>query len=298
MFSTVDLNNAPVVSGIIPLHDDLYKAKGLQVFMFTEFKGPLALRGNKWHKLKYNLLEASKLKKDTLLTFGGAYSNHIAATACAAKMFGFKSIGIIRGDQMLPLNKTLSTAIEEGMNLFFENRENYRNKDTTTYKEELHNRFGDFYLIPEGGSNPLGLKGCSEIPAQINLPFDYICLPTATGTTMAGIITGLNPRQHALGIQVLKAKGMVSKKVNDLLQIENTRHEKWEVMDDYHFEGYAKSNNSLALFIDSFNKKHNLLTEPVYTGKMFYALNDLIKKDYFKPDSTIIALHTGGLQYL
>lgn len=252
--------------------------------------------GNKLFKLKYNLEDARLKGHDTLLTFGGAYSNHIAATAAAGKRAEFKTIGIIRGEKISPLNKTLKRAADNGMHLQFVSREQYRQKEEPLFIESLKARHGNFYLLTEGGSNELAVKGCKEIVSQIGIDFDYIVCPTATGATLTGIALSLLPSQQAVGICVLNNKVQIENFVNGY--IKKNEQQQPEIIADYTFNGYAKSNDALNQFVKTFTDSFKIRIEPIYTGKMFYGLFDLIGKNYFKAGSHVIAVHTGGLQYL
>lgn len=257
------------------------------------------MSGNKWHKLKHNLAEARKQGKDTILTFGGAYSNHIYAVAAAGRIFNFNTIGIIRGEEHLPLNPTLSFAKENGMIFYYLDRTTYRKKNSSEIINQLQNIFGDFYLIPEGGTNELAVKGCSDIAKSINIPFDYICSPCGTGGTLAGLISNLNGNQFALGFAVLKGASFLIENVNKLLEDSgNTSFRNWEINLDYHFGGYAKMNSDLKDFTDKFSSLTKIPIEPIYTGKMFFGIYDLAAKGYFAKGDRIIAIHTGGLQGL
>jgi len=288
----------PIRESVRLLSDPLFDEKQITFYVHFSDAGPVALRGNKWHKLKYNLLEADRLGLETLLTFGGAYSNHIAATACAAKLYGFKSIGIIRGEETLPLNKTLHEAKANGMSLYYESREQYRLKESESYVANLRVRFGDFYLVPEGGSNSLALPGCRELLDDITIPFDFVCSPCGTGTTLAGLVTGLKSHQQALGFSVLNGGSFLQDKIVELLAEKSLKPDCWQLIENYHFGGYAKTTAGLTAFIKDFEKKHAIVIEPIYTGKMFYGLYDLIRNDFFKPGTVLLAIHTGGLQYL
>ncbi|UII28012.1 pyridoxal-phosphate dependent enzyme [Fulvivirga maritima] len=253
--------------------------------------------GNKWRKLKYNLIQAKEEGHDTLLTFGGAYSNHIYATAAAAKEVGFKSIGIIRGEQHLPLNPTLSFVKEHGMQISYMDRSTYRLKKTEEVIQQLRDEFGDFYLVPEGGTNNLAIKGCEEIVDDEVRSFDYVCSASGTGGTISGIIVGMQGAGQMLGFSALKGD-FLQKEVGDLLKGYGVDYQNWKVNTDYHFGGYAKINAELMSFIHRFREEHNLPLDPVYTGKMMFGLWDLIGMDYFEPGSKILAVHTGGLQGL
>jgi 1-aminocyclopropane-1-carboxylate deaminase len=257
------------------------------------------MSGNKWFKLKYNLQEARRQRKKTLLTFGGAYSNHIYAVAAAGKIFNFNTVGIIRGEEHLPLNPTLSFANENGMELFYLDRTSYRKKSSPEIINKLQEKFGDFYLLPEGGTNELAVKGCSEIINKINIDFDYVCCPCGTGGTLAGLISGLNGNNFALGFAVLKGASFLKDNVQSLLQnSDGNSFKNWDINLDYHLGGYARVKLELMDFVNRFTSLTNIPIEPIYTGKMLFGIYDQVSKGYFKDGSCIIAIHTGGLQGL
>ncbi|MFA9192670.1 pyridoxal-phosphate dependent enzyme [Flavobacterium sp. FZUC8N2.13] len=249
--------------------------------------------GNKFRKLKYNLLQAKTENKKTLLTFGGAFSNHIAAVAFAAKENGFQSIGIIRGDELIDKitqNPTLQFAQECGMQFEFVSREKYRLKNEFSFLEDLKLKFGDFFLIPEGGTNTLAIQGCEEILTNEDSKFDYICCAVGTGGTISGIINSALPYQKVLGFPALKG---------DFLQDEIrifVQNKNWELITDYHFGGYGKINEDLVRFINRFYSDNQIPLDPIYTGKMVFGVMDLIQKNYFPAQSNILLIHTGGLQ--
>jgi 1-aminocyclopropane-1-carboxylate deaminase len=264
-----------------------------QVFIKPEYLNHPYISGNKYRKLKYNLIEAKKLGVFTLLTFGGAYSNHIAAVAAVGKEFEFNTIGIIRGEELafkVEGNATLCYAQTCGMNLKFISREQYRHKTSDAFVSELKNEFGDFYLIPEGGTNTLAIKGCEEILTDIDKDFDYICCSVGTGGTISGLINSTCQHQKILGFPALKGN-FLSEEITKFVTNEN-----WELIADYHFGGYGKVSDSLIEFINNFKKVHNIPLDPIYTGKMMYGIYDLIDKSYFPKNSKILAIHTGGLQ--
>ncbi len=251
------------------------------------------ISGNKFRKLKYQLAEVLQSKTTTILTFGGAYSNHIAAVAAAGKKYNLNTIGIIRGEELLHVyseNPTLSFAKQQGMQLEFVTRESYRERDSVLYIENLKKQFGDFYLIPEGGTNALAIKGCAEILNSGDRDFDYICVPVGTGGTLAGIVSSLLPHQKAIGFSALK--GVFQKGVVDSF----TSNTNFDIIDTYNFGRYAKIDANLVRFINNFKSKQGILLDPVYTAKMMYGIYDLMKKGYFKKNSRILAVHTGGLQ--
>ena len=249
--------------------------------------------GNKFRKLKYNLLQAKTENQSTLLTFGGAYSNHIAAVAYAGKENGFQTIGIIRGDELadkIASNPTLKFAQECGMQFEFVSREDYRLKTEATFLEQLENKFGSFYLIPEGGKNALAIKGCEEILTQEDGNFDYVACAIGTGGTISGIINSALPHQKILGFPALKGD-FLQDEIRNFVQNDN-----WELITDYHFGGYGKVNTVLVDFINRFLEKTKIPLDPVYTGKMVFGIVDLIEKNYFPENATILLIHTGGLQ--
>lgn len=279
---------------IIELKSAVLAESGVRILIKREDLNHVYASGNKWWKLKYNLEEATRIGHDTILTFGGAYSNHIYATA-AAKEIGLKSIGVIRGEEVNALNHTLAFAQSCGMKLHFISREEYRNKTTDDFIQQLQNKFGDFYLIPEGGTNELAVKGVAEFGAALinEVDFDYLCLPVGTGGTMAGIVKALAGRKKIVGFSVLKGGGFLNHEVKKWV---GSSFDNWSIVEDYHFGGYAKTTDELIKFISEFEKQHQLPLDQVYTAKMMFGILDLIQKGYFKRGSTILALHTGGLQ--
>jgi 1-aminocyclopropane-1-carboxylate deaminase len=249
--------------------------------------------GNKFRKLKYNLLQAKTENHDTLLTFGGAFSNHIAAVAFAGKEKGFKTIGIIRGDELagkVAENPTLSFAQNCGMQLEFISRKEYRLKSEVSFIENLRQNLGSFYLIPEGGTNDLAIKGCQEILTPEDADFDYICCSIGTGGTISGIINSVLPHQKVLGFPALKGD-FLKEEICNFVQNEN-----WELITDYHFGGYGKVNEELIQFINQFYTENQIPLDPIYTGKMVFGVIDLIQKNYFPAESKILLIHTGGIQ--
>ena len=249
--------------------------------------------GNKFRKLKYNLLQAKAENQSTLLTFGGAYSNHIAAVAYAGKENGFQTIGIIRGDELgdkIESNPTLKFAQECGMQFEFVSRETYRLKTEATFLEQLQQQYGAFYLIPEGGTNTFAIQGCEEILTPEDASFDYVACAIGTGGTISGLINSVLPHQKVLGFPALKG---------DFLQdeIRNfVRQDNWELITDYHFGGYGKVTNDLIDWINQFYEQTQIPLDPVYTGKMVFGIVDLIAKNYFPENAKILLIHTGGLQ--
>lgn len=275
------------------IDDELFIRKKINLYIKRDDLIDQHISGNKFFKLKYNLIEAADNNVRTLLSFGGAYSNHIFSLAYAGKKFGFRTIGIIRGEEHIPLNPTLHFAKQCGMELFYLSRSDYRKKYSDEIINRLHKEFGDFYLIPEGGSNELAVKGCSEIPARIDLYYDYLFCACGTGGTLAGIINGMNRQTKVIGVAVLKSAYFL---IDEVKRLSGSVNSNWEILLNYHFGGYAKFNSELIDFIKTFNEKFNIQLEPIYTGKLLYSIYDLARNDFFKPYSKIVAYHSGGLQ--
>ena len=251
------------------------------------------ISGNKFFKLKYNLLAAQQQGCKKMLTFGGAYSNHIAATAYAAQLFGFESLGIIRGEELASkaLNATLSTAQQFGMQLQFVTREAYRQKQSPAYLAQLQQDYPDYYAIPEGGTNTLAIQGCSEILSDADRQnFDLICCAVGTGGTIAGLIEASHSQQHVLGFSALKGD-FLSLEIQQLTEKRN-----WQITDQYCCGGYAKTTAELLQFIRAFEQQYDIPLEQIYTGKMLLGLTDLIQQGTFPKDHRILVIHSGGLQ--
>lgn len=266
---------------------------GIELHIKREDKLHAFVSGNKYRKLKYNLLEADTLGYKTLLTFGGAYSNHIAAVASAGRLLGFNTIGVIRGEELsseIDNNPTLSFAKQNGMQFKFVSREDYRNKTSEDFLKDLKDEFLDFYLIPEGGTNALAVKGCEEILSDSDDDFDFVCCAVGTGGTISGLINCSKPSQQVLGFPALKGDFLKE----DISKFANKNN--WKLVTDYHFGGYAKINTELVSFINQFKDLNNIQLDPVYTGKMLFGIFDLIEKNYFPKGSRILVIHTGGLQ--
>lgn len=276
------------------IHDPVFETAGVRVLIKREDMNHPHVSGNKWWKLKYNLEEAKKLGKNALLTFGGAYSNHIYAAAAAANELGLKSFGIIRGEETLPLNQTLAFAKSKGMVLHYVSREDYRKKHESEFIQKLQDQFGDFYLIPEGGTNAFAVKGVAELARQLEneTDFDYVCSSVGTGGTLAGMIEGLTQSKKIIGFSSLKGGEFLGEEIRKYTDKKGN----WKLLHDYHFGGYGKTTLELMTFIKSFQTRTTIILDSVYMGKLFYGIYDLVTKNYFGSGSKIIVLHTGGLQ--
>ncbi|HKB84771.1 MAG TPA: pyridoxal-phosphate dependent enzyme [Ignavibacteriaceae bacterium] len=287
------LKQAPLVK----ISDPLLKKNKLSLYIKREDLIHPYIFGNKWYKLKYNLIEAEKQNKKTLLTFGGAYSNHIFAVAAAGSIFGFKTIGIIRGEEHLPFNPVLNFAKKRNMLINYVSRTDYRKRADEDFISKLHKVYGNFYLLPEGGTNEFAVKGCAEIPSTIDINYEYICTACGTGGTIAGLIAGALPGTKVLGFPVLKGANFLRQKTAELLsQSQSSPSGNYEMFMDYHFGGYAKSNNTLLSFIRDFNKKNNFMADSIYFGKMLFGIYDLIRKGYFIKNKTIIAINSAPVE--
>ncbi|MFD2785915.1 1-aminocyclopropane-1-carboxylate deaminase/D-cysteine desulfhydrase [Hymenobacter rubripertinctus] len=259
------------------------------------------LPGNKWRKLRYNLLEADRLGHDTLLTFSGAYSNHLAAVAAAGRLTGRRTVGVVRGEELAhrPLNPTLARAAADGMELRFVDRATYRCKQEPEFLVELLRETGPAYVLPEGGSNALALPGCAELVQELQIltDFDTLCVACGTGGTLAGLLTGLQGQQEALGFAALKGADFLRQDIDQLTQAGTDRtYSNWQLRTEYHGGGYARLSPELRQFIREFRQRHGVLLDPIYTSKMLVGVLDLLDKGYFPRGSTVVAIHTGGLQ--
>ncbi|MFK5983862.1 MAG: pyridoxal-phosphate dependent enzyme [Pseudomonadota bacterium] len=296
------LNSLPEIA-LQVIDDKLFKDKNIKLYMLRLDQSNDIISGNKWFKLKYNLIEAKKQNCKTLLSFGGAYSNHIHALAAAASCFNFESIGIIRGEQVTPLNDTLIDATNMGMHLHYINRLDYRKKTHPDFLKKLLDTFNPLYekiyIVPEGGSNSLALKGAAEITDLIPIDYDYLCLGCGTGGTLAGIATALkkHPQAQLLGFPALKGADFLNAEIKQFHQnYNNKQYNNWSLNLDYHFGGFGKKNQQLLSFMDYFYQQHKIELDFLYTGKMMYGVYDLCKKNYFAANTSIITIHTGGIQ--
>lgn len=280
-------------SPIQQIHHPIFEEKGLEVFIKRDDLIHPQISGNKWRKLKYLLQKANSENKNHLVSFGGAYSNHLLATAAAAHLNGLRSTGFVRGEQIE--NPTLKQCQASGMTLIFTNRDNYRDKQAL-FNHHFKND-ADAFFINEGGASAEGVKGCSELMDELNQEFDHIFCAAGTATTAAGIYQGIKNHELNTHLNIVSAlKG--GEFLLEEIQKYNSIDERLKLHHNYHFGGYAKSTDDLLLFIISFYKQTNILLDPVYTGKMMFGLYDLIKKDYFNAGDKILAIHTGGLMGL
>jgi 1-aminocyclopropane-1-carboxylate deaminase len=273
--SDFNTRKSPLQKLDIPLFNDL----GLEFYIKRDDLLHPLISGNKWRKLKYNLFELERSRQEGIITFGGAYSNHLHAVAATGHEFGFQTVGIVRGEIPKQFSPTLISCTEMGIQKIIHQNESY-------------------FLIPEGGANEWALKGCAEILDEITIPFDYFCTACGTGTTLAGLLTSEKKDMSLIGFPVLKGGEFINEEISQLHQTKNLelKTTNYQLKTDYHFGGYAKHTSELLLFIDNFEAQTGVVLEQVYTGKMMFGIFDLAKNGFFRKGSRIIALHTGGLQ--
>lgn len=288
--------NAQQTAIVQELFSPLCAEKKVRLFLQRDDLLHPEVSGNKFRKLKYNIQRAIAGGYNTILTFGGAYSNHIAASAAAAKLSNLKSIGIIRGEEHQPLNVTLQTAVNNGMELHYISRSEYKLKTEEAFLGGLKRRFGEVFIIPEGGTNGLAIKGVAEMKKDWTEAFDFITVPFGSGGTSAGIYSVIEEKQKLLIFSALKGD-KVDEEFKTILS-ENDLNDKgnWSMINQYHFGGYAKVKPELVDFVNAFKKAHQIQLDLIYNGKMLFGLFDLIQNDYFPRDTRLLAIHTGGVQ--
>jgi 1-aminocyclopropane-1-carboxylate deaminase len=281
-------------SPLSELHDRRLSDAGVRLWLKRDDLIHPELPGNKWRKLKYNLAAAAEQGHDTLLTFGGAYSNHLRAVAAAGRHFGLETIGVVRGEEHRPLNPSLAYAAGQGMRLAYLDRATYRRKTDPEVIAGLRRAWGDFYLIPEGGSNAAAVRGCAELPAEIDVGFDLICCPSGTGGTLAGIAAGLGPGRRAIGFSALKGGEFLTGEVAELQRQAYGRVTgDWRVEPGFHFGGFARRTPELDAFADGFSDRHGIRLERVYVAKMLYGIHALAEQGAFQAGTRIVAVVTG-----
>jgi 1-aminocyclopropane-1-carboxylate deaminase/D-cysteine desulfhydrase-like pyridoxal-dependent ACC family enzyme len=271
------------------LRKPLFKTKGISVDVLRLDLMHPVISGNKWFKLKYHLAEAIEQKKKGFITFGGAYSNHLVATACASHENNLESIGIIRGEEPSIPNMSIRQMKHFGMQLMYVSREDYRKKDALIEKFSK-----DYYLVPEGGQSLQGVHGASEILDLTTDNYTHVVCPVGTGTTLAGLVQSARDNQQVIGISALKIAS-VNNEIEHFIQ--SIAGEKtFTIIYDYHFGGYAKKTDELIAFMNALYNEENIPTDFVYTGKTFFAVHELAGDDFFSSGSRVLIIHTGGLQ--
>ncbi|MGR8932009.1 MAG: 1-aminocyclopropane-1-carboxylate deaminase/D-cysteine desulfhydrase [Gammaproteobacteria bacterium] len=283
-------------SPLTPIIDANLSKQGLELRIKRDDLLHPVISGNKWRKLKYILNDALSLGMDTIISMGGAYSNHLHALAYAGKSLDLKTIAYVRGERPAILNPTLRDILDWGMELRFVSRSDYRQLRSYKSYDSLPDLEPGQYWLPEGGATDLALKGVAETVTEIDWEFDVLAVACGTGTTLAGLIVATPPTAMALGVAALKGASFLNDDVTQLLAQQRCETSNWQILLDYHCGGFAKTSATLLDFIERFQTVHNVPLEPVYTGKMLLGLFDLINNGFFKRGQRIVALHTGGLQ--
>ena len=278
-----------VPSPLEVLADDRLHAAGLRVLLKRDDLVHPDLPGNKWRKLKHNLAAAAAGGFGTLLTFGGAYSKQILATAAAGHHFGFATVGVVRGEEHMPLNPMLARAAELGMTLTYVDRGQYRRRAEPAFLRRLRREFGQHYVIPAGGANGAGVRGCAELPEELPEPYDVICCSSGTGCTLAGIALGLPPGRTAIGFSALRGD-FLADDVAALQREFGRTSQNWSVETGFDFGGFARRTPELDDFIDDFRRRHGIALDPVYEAKMMAAIVTLAARGRWPRDTTLIAV--------
>lgn len=287
----IDLTKAVVQ----PINDELLYEKNVPVDILRLDRIHPVISGNKWFKLKYHLQEALNQNKKGILTFGGAWSNHLVATALACRQANLASIGIIRGEAPATPSATLQEVQEYGMQLDFISREAY--SDEAAITPALQQQYPDYFIVPQGGQSHLGVLGAAEILKLAPIEsYSHICCATGTGTMLAGLVHAALPHQQVIGICSLKMPDGGNNTLNAFIKPYASTLEKYTIFYDYHFGGYARKTGELISFMNSIYQKHELPTDFVYTGKLLFGILHLVKNDHFQPGSRILMVHSGGLQ--
>ena len=279
----------------------LLQAKNISLLVKREDLGHPQISGNKWHKLKYNLEYAQQQGFTAIASFGGIWSNHLHALAYAGKQLNIKTIGFVRGDLPQPLNAMLRDACDWGMELRSLSYSDYRRRYNDDFATQLMASVENGYLIPEGGANKLAIKGCAELAQQIRQQqpgMNVLCAACGTGATLAGLICGIGSDVEVLGFSALKDNRALATDIESWLPHAALNIPHWRLIEDYHCGGFARLNRALVAFMDDWQCHSDIPLEPLYTGKLFYGLFEMIGADQFEPGTTIVALHSGGLQGL
>lgn len=250
--------------------------------------------GNKWFKLKYHLQQAVNENCKGIITFGGAYSNHLVAAAWAAREAGLPALGIVRGEQPRELSPALKDMLEYGMQLRFVNRRSFADEAQTI--AQLKIEFPQHFIIPQGGQSALGVQGAAEILQQAPIEsYTHIACAAGTGTMMTGIVQASLPQQQVIGISSLKTESADNNSISAFIEQYGLK-KNYRLFTNYHFGGYARRTTALVQFMNQFYHEHGIPTDFVYTAKLFYAVNDLVLHDYFPAGSRLLLVHSGGLQ--
>lgn len=284
---------ASVPTPVQPVHDPWMAAREIALWVKRDDLVHPGIPGNKWRKLKYNLAAALEANCDVIVTFGGAFSNHIYATASAGRELGVRTVGLIRGHKPRQLSPILSHAVGCGMELHFVDRNTYREKNNPRTLARLTRPFGNAYVLPEGGSNELALQGVAELIGEIDVPFDVLACACGTGGTLAGLALAGESGTDILGVAALKGADFLNHDVRRLLGPRDKHN--WRIDLRYHFGGYARATTSLLSFADDFTARHGIPIDRVYVAKMLFGLYDMVARGEVAPGTTLLAVHTGGV---
>lgn len=280
-------------SPLTPINDPKFKRHGVELWIKRDDLLHPIISGNKWRKLKYCLNQALSINATTLVSMGGAYSNHCHALAFAGRALGLKTRAYIRGERPARFNPTLIDLENWGMDLEFISRSDYRQLRLIKSHDSLDHLAKDHYWLAEGGASPLALQGVGEIIAELPTAFDYLALACGTGTTLAGLISQAPSTSQFIGIAAIKNGDYLNQEIQQLLPYPANN---WQLLLNYHHGGFAKSSPELLSFIAHFQQQHGIPIEPVYTGKLLFAIYDLLRQGYFQSGQRLVVLHTGGLQ--
>jgi 1-aminocyclopropane-1-carboxylate deaminase len=250
--------------------------------------------GNKWFKLKYHLNEALQRRSEGIITFGGAFSNHLVATAWAAREAGLAAIGVIRGEEPKHYSPALQDMIDYGMQLKFVNRAQFA--DEETLQKKIAQEFPQYFMVPMGGQSKLGVKGAAEIlPLADGRKYSHIICAVGTGTMMAGLLQAAAPHQQVIGISALKVSAIENNTIESFIA-ENNPGKAFRLVYDYHFGGYARHTPALLQFMNRLYEEQGIPTDFVYTAKLLFAVDHLVQNGHFPPGSSLLIIHSGGLQ--
>ncbi len=281
-----------------PLTKAIFQHKNIQVWLKRDDLNHPLIQGNKLHKLKYNLQKAKQLNCDTLISFGGAYSNHIAALSIAGKEQGFRTLAYIRGDELKNTpekwSHTLKEAHKYGMEFVFLTRQDYRKKNSDSFLKNLSQQQPNAYIIPEGGTNSLAVKGFKETINHLDIQcpeWTHLFTAVGTGGTLSGLSKYANEKQKIQGVATLKNAGYLEEDIGKLTPKKN-----WQLLTEYHGGGYAKNNPQILDIQTWFEQNFNVLLDPIYTNKMVFGFMEELRKDNIAENAKVILYHSGGLQ--
>jgi 1-aminocyclopropane-1-carboxylate deaminase len=268
---------------------------GIKILRLDQLGG--GAPGNKQFKLQENIRKAQEQGLDHLVSFGGAWSNHLHALAATGRELGIRTTGVVRGEQSATPSAMLVDAKNWGMELLHVSREEYKQRDEQGYLRELRQRIGPCYFLPEGGANSEGVVGCEDIAVMLRdsgvIPDSTVVIATGTGTTLAGVARALPVAARVVGISVLKNALDIDQRV---AHFTGGQGASWQVLHGHHQGGYARVSAALKQFIMAFEAAHKIPLDPVYTGKALYAVHQLLASGGWQPDRPIVFVHTGGLQ--